>query len=251
MALLTEIWRHPIKSHGREQLAQIKLSEGKCIPWDRRWAVAHDMASIDPEAPEWVPCSNFSRGAKAPMLQAITAEVDLPTQTVTLSHPNLPKITVDPDNEADGLALIKWVTPISPSNRALPAQIMRAPGRGMTDSNYPSISLINMASHREVSEHLDQKLSHLRWRGNLILENLEPWEETNWIGRTIRLGLAEIEIREAITRCNATKANTDTGEIDADTLGALQSGWGHQQMGVYGVVTKTGDIHQGDSVEVI
>ncbi len=251
MALLTEIWRHPIKSHGREQLAQIKLSQGKCIPWDRRWAMAHEMASIDPEATEWAPCSNFSRGAKAPKLQAITADVDLQMQKVTLRHPNLRDLTIDPDNDADGLSLIKWVMPISPTNRALPARIVRAKGRGMTDTDYPSISLINMASHRDVSVHIEQKLSHLRWGGNLILENLEPWEEMDWIGRTIRVGQAELEIREAITRCNATKANTKTGELDADTLGALQSGWGHKQMGIYGVVTKTGDIHQGDSVEVI
>ena len=251
MALLTEIWRHPIKSHGREQLARIKLSEDKCIPWDRRWAVAHEMATIEPGTPEWAPCANFSRGSKAPMLQAISAEVDLPKQTVTLRHPKLRDLTIDPDSEADGLSLVQWVMPISPANRALPARVVRVPGRGMTDTDYPSISLINMATHRDVSVQLEQKLSHHRWRANLILENLEPWEEMDWIGRTIRIGLAELEIRECIKRCNATKANTDTGEIDADTLGALQSGWGHQFMGLYGVVTKSGDINQGDSVEVI
>lgn len=251
MALLTEIWRHPIKSHGREQLARIMLSEGKCMPWDRRWAVAHEMAKIDCDATEWAHCTNFSRGAKAPQLQAITARTDLASQKVTLSHPKLRNLTIDPDSDADALALIQWVMPISPANRALPARVIRAPGRGMTDTDFPSISLINMASHRDVSVQVGQKLSHLRWRGNLILENLEPWEEMSWVGKKIRVGLAELEIREAITRCKATTANTETGEIDADTLGALQDGWGHQQIGVYGIVTKTGDIHTGDSVEVI
>lgn len=251
MALLTEIWRHPIKAHGREQLARIMLSEGKCLPWDRRWAVAHEMAKIDFGAADWAPCSNFSRGAKAPQLQAITARTDLPSQKVTLSHPKLRDLTIDPDNEADSLAFVQWVMPISPSNRALPARVVRAPGRGMTDSDFPSISLINMASHRDVSVQVGQKLSHLRWRGNLILDNLDPWEEMSWVGRKIRVGLAELEIRENITRCNATTANTDTGKVDADVLGALRDGWGHQNMGVYGVVTKTGDIHTGDKIGLI
>ena len=29
----------------------VKLSEGKCLPWDRRWAVAHEMAKIDFDDP--------------------------------------------------------------------------------------------------------------------------------------------------------------------------------------------------------
>lgn len=251
MAFLSEIWRHPIKSHGREQLAKIMLSEGKCLPWDRRWAVAHELAKIDPQNVEWVPCANFSRVAKAPKLQVITARTDLPSQTVTLSHPILRDLTIDPDNEADSGAFIQWVMRISPADRALPARLVRAPKRGMTDTDYPSISLINMSSHREVSVHLEQKLSHLRWRGNLILENLDPWEETSWVGQKIRIGLAELEIRAPITRCFATTVNTDTGVSDADTLGALQELQGAPQMGVYAVVTKTGDIQQGDTVELI
>lgn len=251
MGLLTEIWRHPIKSHGREQLSRILLSEGKCLPWDRRWAVAHEMAKFDTDNPGWVPCSNFSRGAKAPQLMAITAQADMTKQELTLSHPKLRDLTFDPEISGDVLSFIQWVMRISPTNRALPSDIVRVPQRGMTDTDFPSVSLINMASHHAVSKELDHEISHLRWRGNLILEGLRPWEEFDWIGRTIRVGLAEIEIREKITRCLATTANPDTGERDADTLGALKSGWDHQEFGVYGVVTKTGDIEQGDTVEVI
>ncbi len=243
------IWRHPIKSHGREELAQTVLKEGRCIPWDRRWAVAHEMAKIDWEAPGWVACTNFSRGAKAPRLMAITARVDLRRQEVTLSHPDLPDLTFDPD--ADPGALIQWVMPISALDRALPARVVRAGITGMTDTDYQSISLINLASHAELAKHLGQDISPLRWRGNLLLDGLEPWVERDWIGKTLRVGNAELEIREHITRCKATTASTRTGERDADTLGALRTGWGHQEFGVYGVVTKTGDLRQGDTVEVL
>lgn len=251
MAFLSQIWRHPIKAHGREELTRIKLSEGRDMPWDRRWAVAHELSEFDPAAPGWVPCRNFSRAAKAPKLQAITASVDLHLQKVTLSHPKLKDLTIDPDSDADGGAFIQWVMRISPPDRALPARLVRAPQRGMTDTDYPSISLINLTSHAAVAQHLGQEISPLRWRGNLILGGLEPWAELDWIGKHVRVGHAELEIRAAITRCTATAANTKTGERDADVLGALNSGFGHQLMGVYGVVTKTGDISQGDQVELI
>ena len=141
--------------------------------------------------------------------------------------------------------------PISPLNRALPSRLVRAPKCGMTDTDYPSISLINMASLAQLASTMGQDISPLRWRANLFLDGLPPWEERRWIGKTIRVGRAELEVRAHITRCLATTASTRTGERNADTLGALQEGWGHKQFGIYAVVTKTGDLRQGDPVEVL
>lgn len=250
-AHIAEIWRHPIKAHGREALARVLLSEGQTLPWDRRWAVAHELAKIDFEAPEWVPCNNFSRGAKAPELMAITARCDLHSQTVTLNHPKLKDLTIDPDGDGESGRFIQWVMPISPANRALPARLVRAPKRGMTDTDFPSVSLVNMASHQAVCARLGRDISPLRWRANLLLDGLEPWAERRWIGKRIRVGGAELEVRENTTRCLATTASTRTGMRDADTLITLETGWGHQQMGIYAVVTKTGDLRQGDTLEVL
>ncbi|MEE9389556.1 MAG: MOSC domain-containing protein [Paracoccaceae bacterium] len=251
MAFLSQIWRHPIKAHGREEITHIKLSEGRDMPWDRRWAVAHELSKFDIENPGWVPCANFARGAKAPKLQAITAQIDLPKQKVTLSHPLLKDLTIDPDSDADSGAFIQWVMRISPPDRALPARLVRAPQRGMTDTDYPSISLINLTSHAALAQHIGQEISPLRWRGNLILGGLEPWAELDWVGKRVRVGRAELEIREPITRCKMPNANTKTGAPDADILGGLNTGFGHHLMGVFGTVIKTGDIRQGDMVELI
>lgn len=251
MPHVAEIWRHPIKSHGREALDGVKLSEGDCMPWDRRWAVAHEMSRFDAASPGWLPCNQFSIGSKAPKLQAITARCDVPNQKIDLSHPDLPDLRIDPDDEGDSLAFVRWVTPISPSNRVLPARLVRAPQRGMTDTDYPSVSLINLASHAEVAARLGREISPKRWRGNFLLDGLEPWAEMGWIGCRLTLGHAELEIVEPITRCLATTASTRTGERDADTLGALQDGWGHQFLGVYARVVKTGEVAQGDEIGLL
>ncbi len=248
---VSEIWRHPIKSHGREELAYVKLTEGRCLPWDRRWAVAHELSKFDDDAPGWQPCNQFSIGAKAPQLQAITARCDLPAQKVILNHPMLKELRIDPDDSGDSLSFVQWVMPISPANRALPARLVRAPKRSMTDTDYPSISLINMNSHRAVAVQCGQPLSHLRWRGNLMLEGFDAWSEMDWVGKRLRIGRAELEVVEPIVRCMATAANTDTGVRDADTLGALKTGWAHQYMGIYATVTQTGDVRQDDPVEIL
>ena len=249
--VVAQIWRHPIKGHGREELDCVQLTRGQCVPWDRRWAVLHEAARFDDSNPKWIPCTNFSRISKAPLLQAVTARSNVDRHEVTLSHPRLDDLTIDPDDEQDARAFIAWVLPISPSDRALPERLVQVPYRGMTDTDYPSISLINLASHSEVSRKTGRGISHLRWRGNVVLDGLEPWEETGWPGQRLRAGQVELEVVEPIVRCLATAASTRTGIRDADLLGTLRSGWAHQNMGVYARVTKTGELRRGDRVGII
>ncbi|MCK0137523.1 MOSC domain-containing protein [Aliiroseovarius sp. F47248L] len=249
MAHVAEIWRHPIKSHGREALLNVMLRAGECLPYDRHWAVALEAAKLG-DSGQWAPCVNFSRGSKGPLLMALNASFDPVSNTVTLTHPHQPGITINPDLPDVNARFLKWITPLCPPDRAAPARIIKA-DRGMTDTDFPSISLINLASHKAVEEHLSQELSPLRWRGNLQLAGLDAWDEKSWVGKHIRVGEAEMEIREEITRCLATTANTRTGERDADTLGALKQGWGHQEFGVYGYVTKPGIVHVDSPVKVI
>lgn len=245
MATVAALWRHPIKGHGREEVDRVTLTEGQTMPYDRRWAVAHEMARADGSA--WAPCAEFSRGAKVSALMAIDARTDEAAGTVTLTHPDRPALTFDPDTEAR--AFLDWVRPLMPENRAQSTRIVRVEGRGMTDSDFPSISLINLASNDALGEQMEQDLSPLRWRANIHLTGLPAWSEFDFVGKTLRIGTAELEVREPIVRCLATTANPATGARDADTLGALKSVHGHQDFGLYAVVTKTGELATGDSVE--
>ncbi len=240
------IWRHPIKSHGRELLNQVDLTKDSTLPWDRFWAVTHEHSKAD--GSEWARCVNFSRGAKVASLQAIDAQLDEKNREITLSHPDLPALTFRPDENTD--EFIEWVQPLMPADRAASVGIISVPDRGMTDSDFPSISLVNLASSAEVGQRLGQTLSMERWRGNICFDGLPAWEEFDWIGKQLQIGKSVLEIRERIGRCLATTVNTATGKRDADTLGALKQGWGHTDFGVYGYVLESGSVSVGDKVEL-
>jgi uncharacterized protein YcbX len=244
---LAQICRHPIKGHGRETLASVRLSAGECLPWDRHWAVAHEAAQLETG---WNPCVNFARGAKAPELMAITSVLDEATATVTLHHPARGDIRFRPDDPTDVPRFLDWVRPLNPENRAQPAQIVTA-GRGITDSDFPSVAILSNASLADLSARMGQDLSPHRWRGNLWLDGAAPWAEFGWIGREIRIGQAVLRIEERITRCTATKVNPDSGKTDADTLSALEAAFGHQDFGVYATVVKGGDVALGDEWSLI
>lgn len=242
-ARVTEIWRHPIKSHGRESLSSVTLETGKALPFDRRWAVAHDRSSVTGEV--WAGCAQFCRVSKIAPLMAVNASYDADTNQITLRHPDLPVLTFDPDQEGD--RFLEWVHPIIPEDTLQPARLIRAQTDAFTDSDFQSVTLCNFASHRAVEQRVGKSLSHLRWRGNFWIDGLAPWEEFDWDGREVRVGNTVLKVRERTERCKSTHSNPDTGIRDTDVLGALNS-WGHQDFSVRAEVIEGGDIRVGDEV---
>ncbi len=247
--LITALWRHPIKSLGRETLTRTQLSAGQAMPWDRHWAVLHDLAPHDGNA--WGPCQNFMIGTRVPSLAGVWATLDEATATVTLRHQRLGSHSFCPDDAGATAAFFAWLAPILPEDRAQPRRIVSAGSRGMTDSDFPSVSIMNMSSHRSVAQRLGRSLEPERWRGNLWFDGLAPWEEFDWIGRRVRIGSAVLQIRDRIERCMHTTANPVTGLRDTDVLGALETGWDHRDFGVYGEVIEDGTVATGDQIEVL
>jgi hypothetical protein len=239
---LTHIFRHPIKAHGREALASVALSAGEALPWDRRWAVAHEAARI---TPGWNNCNSFLRGVKSPQLMAMEARFDEANQQVHLSHPKIGGLSVNPDDAGDAARLIDWVRPLIPQDRAQPVKVARFDG-GMTDSDYPTVSILNLASLADLSARMGMDLSIHRWRANFWIEGAEPWAEFDWIGKHLVIGDAVLEVTERIGRCRATCVNPATGEVEGETLAALTEAFGHTDFGIFARVIQGGTVALGD-----
>jgi uncharacterized protein len=239
---LTQIWRHPIKGIGAERLDHVGLKVDRPLPIDRAWAVLEEGG----EAGEgWRACRNFLRGAKGPSLMAVRARVE--GETIHLSHPDLPDLAIDPEEDGAAAALFTWLKPIYPADRRPAAGLVRAPLMGMSDAPFASVAVLNESSLRALSQKLGQSLDPRRFRGNLWLDGLAPWEEFDLVGKRLRIGEAELEVVEPIGRCRATEANPETGRSDAATLAALEDGWGHTQFGVYAMVRRGGRVAVGDA----
>ena len=246
MAYLSEIWRYPIKSHGRESIAEIKVAAGKALPSDRLWAVVHENSSVD--GSQWAACHNFSRGSKAPGLMAIESYFDETTNRLTLSHPDKKQITFCADTESD--ILIDWTRDLIADGRSGSVKLIRAKVAAMTDTEYQSITICSSSSHSSLASEMGLDLSNKRWRGNLWIDELEPWEEMTWIGKIVHIGNVQSEVIDNVQRCMATTANPETEERDVDTLGALKA-HGHQNFSVYAIAKNNGDLRLGDKLRVL
>ena len=98
----------------------------------------------------------------------------------------------------------------------------------------------------------DPGLSEERFRSNIAVEGLEPWEEQSWMGRRVRIGAVEFEVVRQKVRCLATHANPRTGERDIPVMTVLKNVFAQEQptFGV-GMVSRGGTIRLGDSVRLV
>lgn len=250
MAQVTSLWRHPIKSHGREQINAASLQTGEAFPWDRYWAVTHDAKTTEQDAEGWASCHHFMIGTRTPGLAGLWADLDENTRRVTLKHQDLGEICISPENPDDVATFLDWISPLCPDDRAKPNGIIAAKTRGMTDTKFPSISIMNTASHQAVRD-AGGPAEPERWRGNIWVDGIAPWAEFDLMGKTIRIGDATLMVRERIERCRHTEANPVTGKRDTETLAVLESTFGHKDFGIYAEVVDGGDVNIGDKMRVL
>src|SRR5699024_11501457 len=84
-------------------------------------------------------------------------------------------------------------------------------------------------------------LDPLRFRGNVLLDGLEPFAEFALVGSIIRLGGVRLAIRSTIERCPATTVNPRTTAVDVNVPRVLNSACAHLHCGVYGQILETGE----------
>ena len=107
-----------------------------------------------------------------------------------------------------------------------------------------SLEALAAAAHSpELSEH--------RFRSNIAIEGLRPWEEQSWVGRKIRIGEVDFEAVAPKGRCLATHANPLTGERDLPIMKMLLKAFPREKPTFAIAITVNGHggtIHIGDKV---
>jgi uncharacterized protein YcbX len=96
------------------------------------------------------------------------------------------------------------------------------------DEQAGRVTLHGRGSLQVLQAALGKEVSELRFRSNIAVDGLTPWEEQSWVGRKIRIGVADFEVVKPKTRCLATHANPITGERDLPILTTLTQKMGQE-----------------------
>lgn len=253
-AHLAHIFRHPVKSIGLEEIAGASLTKGGALPFDREWAVLTEASKIgrteDGFATAWGKKVNFVIGRSAPALMQVTAQETAPGRWV-FAHPDVPPLDIDPSQAEDQSRLLEWLRPLWPVEAPAPTAVVRAPGQSLCDQPYPCLSLIGVASLADLEARSGKALSPRRFRANLWAEGWAPFAEFDLVGKRLRIGSTEFEVKERVGRCRATDVNPESGARDIDMLKTLESLYGHTDLGVFLTVSEPGAIARGDRIEVL
>jgi MOSC domain-containing protein len=88
-----------------------------------------------------------------------------------------------------------------------------------------------------------------RFRPNIVISGVDGLSERDWVGRRLRIGDAELLVREHCERCLVTSIDPDTLEVEPRILTRIREEF-NALMGVYCDVALPAEIAEGDPVEL-
>lgn len=242
---------YPVKGLSPQPVDEAVLETGRCLPHDRRFAIAHGASRFDPAAPEWQPKRQFLMLMLNERLAALDTTFDPETGVLTIRRDGK-KVARGNIETPIGRDLINQFFAAYMGREALGApKLVEAPGINFTDSRAKVVSLINLASLTDLERVTRRPVDWRRLRGNVMLEGMAPWAEFDLVGREIALGAARLKVVERIGRCAATNVDPDTGARDMNIPKSLVTGYGHDDCGVYAEVVQGGTVRAGDRLETL
>lgn len=247
-ATVSALYVYPVKGLSPQPLDRVRLEPGRGLPHDRRFAIARSSSRIDPANPQWQPKTSFLMLMRDEKLAQLTSRFDPETGELLVERKGKPvvhaKIT-----EAMGRTVIGqfFAAFMGDAVRGAP-KVVEARDEAFTDQHRPLVSIVNLASVNDLERVAGRQVDPLRFRANVYVDGLAPWEEMQWPGAEVMLGGARLSVVKNIDRCAATEVNPATGERDLNVPRTLERGFGHVRMGVYGEVVKGGDVAKGDAL---
>ncbi len=277
------LFRYPVKSMGGEALTALDIGPNG-VPGDRAWAVRDEtLGGIrgGKRFPELMQCT-ARYPADPPSTGSAPAEVTLPDGTsLSIGDLDAPQrlsrligspVTVWPLLPAENLDHYRRGAPVLED---MEAEFRRMFGR-TAEEPLPDVSLFPeflaefesppgtyfdafpvLLMTTESLAHLQRRAPERafdvrRFRPNVLIETGSdaPFPERDWVGRSVRLGTAELAVTLDCPRCVMTTHGFDDLPKDPAIMRALVRECGGE-LGVYATVTTPGHVQAGDEVTLI
>lgn len=248
-ARIVSLYRHPVKGFTPERLDRADLAAGACFPCDRLYAVEDGPSEFDPAAPAHVSKMKFTVLAKIPAVAKARTAFDEASGVLTARAEGRPDFAGDLRAAAGRAGFEAWLADLLGDEAQGPLKVIEGPGaHRFMDSRSGYVSIVNLASVRDLSAKIGRDLDPLRFRANLYVEGWPAWAENEMTGQALNVGAAKAAVLKPIVRCAATHVDPTSAERDVDLVKALFDHYGHMFCGIYLNVTQGGAVGEGDAV---
>ncbi len=238
----------PVKGLSACPQQQVSVESGGMFPLDRAWAIEMGARKFDPADPAWLPKAAFAQLMSHEKLAELETGFDTSAGGAVLTIRRAGKQVARGDLATPiGRQLIEqFIAGFMAAELRGSPRIVHAQGHHFADTPARFISLLNLATVRDIERVAGRPVDPARFRANIHIDGAEPWEEFKWLGKKLCIdGQPAFRVAERITRCAATSVDPATATRDMNMPRLLSSAFIHEDCGVYisaiaGVELKTG-----------
>lgn len=250
---IASLYRHPVKGLSPQPVDFADLEAEGYFPGDRLFALENGPSGFDPAKPEHQPKIKFLMLMRNAALAGLATHYDDATGVLVIAREGRREgreVVRGDLRAAEGRVRIEdFLTGFLGDEIRGPVRLLAAPrGFRFTDSKSGFVSLVNLASVREIEKAAGAPVDPLRFRANVYLEGLDAWAETGLVGKTLQNGEVRLEVLKMTDRCAATGVAPGVGIRDLDVVQTLRRTWDHIDCGVYARILRGGRLAVGDAI---
>lgn len=253
---IEQLYHYPVKGLSAQILNYVPLEAGRGFPFDRVLGFARHDSGFFPGIASPIPKDRFLVLLKEERLAGLTSHFDQSTAILTIKVQGRRvyegKLSAPADVES-AVSFFSTMFELHGKERPIFAE---AGERRFTDAAVVStklmnaVSLINLASLRELEGRTGLSIDGLRFRANIYFDGWPAFRELDLIDSEFTIGGARLKLILRTRRCAATEVNPATARRDIPVPRLLMEHYGHSDLGVYAEVLSPGIISPGDTIEI-
>jgi len=250
--ILKKLYFSPVKSLSFSSKENLKIKKNVGIQNDRIFAftriINETEANIYEKNPKKRNLNFFLTLKNSPFLNKYNFEYKENELTLLLERNIIKKISLNNNNN---LKLISdELKKVETSINYVPYLIKNIDFPFFDTMPKNSISLINMNSIKDFENKIDYKINHERFRGNIYINDIDPWLEFSWINKKILINGCSFLVLKKIPRCSATNLKLNSDKFDINLPQRLREVYGHIDMGIYLKPLNDGTININDKIKL-
>ena len=245
MQHIQSIHYFPIKGLQGFELEECFLRKNNLLDNDRKFALTHLLSNK--ATTSWLPKSHFKQLVNQPFLAKVRLRLISQNPLTLKIEGSQEKFALT--NSAAKASFIKAIRNLASSAENANLNLLEAENGGLTDTRSQWVTVGASASANKLIRAFSLDDSYFRFRLNIWIETITPFEEFNWVGQKAKIGDAELEFQSPVGRCNAINVSAETGDIIKQHLPQkMRAHFGHSNLGVFAKVIKSGKISQTDKL---
>ena len=258
MNKIKSIIRYPIKGLSGENLKKVTLEKNQVLPGDREFAFSRSNVIYDENNPIYLRKTNFLALVKEEKLAKLKTKFDPKTREIFIKLDNqlvINEILLKEENINKVETFFQNYLNLGVDNKPKLIQGIKVEKNNnlthsFSDIPDKAVSIINLNTINELEKKLAKNIAPSRFRANFFIDQGNPWEEFNWIGKKISIGECVLEVFKKTQRCAATNVNPKSAIRDINIPNEINTHYGHLDLGVYARVIKTGLVSISDKLYI-